>query len=253
MVPIPWSEVRAPKIIPLKRPPIEIGAMARLDDLGWREHEIKVQNRRRLGIGCAIIASITGIVVPLIFRWMEYAQSIKMNVRDDLTLREVLLIVGAINAILLAVTFPLAVFTAPKSRSQRINEFIDSGSRTYGPTDSSLTRIIFTFLMLGLLLGEFLVIDGIRSHWLRIRLRHVDRHRAALILQMLMDQPCGIDPRSLIRIGENPRQFRQILAYLMTYEWANISSKGNCLTLLSPAKRQLKHAEEGFFAATADV
>jgi hypothetical protein len=251
MISIPWSVVRAPKIIPVKRPPIEVGAISRLDDLESREREIEGQNRRRLGFGCIIVALIVGIVIPVIFRWILHVHSIAANAQD-VSLRDIQPLIAAIDVCLLAVTFPIAALTAPKSRAQRINQFIESGTRCSGANDNVLIRIVVMLLMLGLLFGEFLVIDAIRSHWLRIRLRHVDRHRAALILQMLVNNPCGIDPRFLVRVGENPMHFRTILAYLMAYEWADISCKGDCLTLLSPAKRELKHAAEGFFAAAVE-
>jgi hypothetical protein len=77
-----------------------------------------------------------------------------------------------------------------------------------------------------------------------------DRHRVAVILQMLVSEPTGIDPRLLFQAGENPLHLRHTLAYLMAYEWADISPTGDSLTLLSPSRRHLRQAKSALFAAS---
>jgi len=96
------------------------------------------------------------------------------------------------------------------------------------------------------LYGEFLVIDAVKSWCVRFRLRTVDRYRAATILGALMTNYAGIDPRLLLRHGEDPMALRRTIAYLLACEWADISAAGDHLLLLSPARRALR---EGAFIA----
>ncbi len=95
-------------------------------------------------------------------------------------------------------------------------------------------------ILLGLLYGEFLVIDAIKSAWLNHRLRHVDRHRSTIILAKLFADPTGVDPRLLLQPGESPLHLRQTIAYLIANDWADISPHGDRLTLVSPARRALR-------------
>ena len=50
---------------------------------------------------------------------------------------------------------------------------------------------------------------------------------------MLVTEPKGIDPRALLQVGENPLHLRHNLGYLMAYEWADVSPKGDWLGLVS--------------------
>jgi hypothetical protein len=105
--------------------------------------------------------------------------------------------------------------------------------------------------MLGLLYGEFLIIDAIKFLSLCVRVRDVDRYLAAIILEMLFAEPKGIDPRALLQIGENPLHLRHTLGYLMAYEWADISPQGDWLGLLSSSNRELRHANKAMFGVSS--
>jgi hypothetical protein len=141
---------------------------------------------------------------------------------------------------LIATTLPVAAFTKKHSRADAIDRYIEEGGRRCGQNQDPVLGWVILCIMLSLLYGEFLIVDSLKTTWLRFRLRTVDRQRAAFILAMLFASPVGIDPRTLLRIGESPITLRRTIAYLMAYEWADISSNGDYLNLLSPAQRALR-------------
>ena len=224
------------------------GSRRRLERMERREEELKAANRVRAAKGCAVIAALVFVVIPILLRQVMRFEAVMHNVVEWDT-PEIWQLVICLDAMLLVFTFPVAVITNRESRSKRINEFLDTGTRATGSNDNPFIRIVLVICMLGLLYGEFLIVDAISSLWLRIRLRDVDRHRVAVILEMLIAEPRGIDPRLLLRMGENPLHLRHTLGYLMAYEWADISAEGDYLWLLSPAKRELRHAKAGLFEA----
>ena len=91
--------------------------------------------------------------------------------------------------------------------------------------------------MAGMLCGAFMAIDAIKTALVRRRLRGVDRFRAADTLRMLIDTPAGIDPRLLLLHGEEPLELRRMIAYLVIYDWADISGRGDHLVLMPPSRR----------------
>jgi hypothetical protein len=244
----PWSPVIAPKVRVAKRRAVSLGAMKALEGMERREGDLKAANRIRAVRGCAVIAVSVFVVIPILLRQVMRFEAVMHNVVEK-DAGEIWQLVMAFDAMLLVFTFPIAVITNRESRSKRINEFLDTGTRATGSNDNPFVRIVLVICMLGLLYGEFLIVDAIGSLWLRFRLRDVDRYRVAVILEMLVAEPRGIDPRLLLRMGENPLHLRHTLGYLMAYEWADISAEGDNLWLLSPAKRELRHAKAGLFEA----
>ena len=243
---LPWTPVRAPRVIPRNHRPVSLGAISKLSALENRERSLKQKNRMRIVVGFAIIAVMSGIVVPglliLLTRVQLHSQTAAHP--NSVNLRAIAL---PIDLAMFVITFFIAALTARNSRSAQINQFLETGTRPAGSNDNPLVRLIIMLAMLGFLFGAYLITHGIASLWLRFRLRDVDRHRVAIILQMLSNDPKGIDPRRLLQFGENPLHLRHTLGYLMAYEWADISPKGDWLTSLSPASRELRQAAAGLF------
>lgn len=100
----------------------------------------------------------------------------------------------ALSAVLLAGTSILAIVTRQNSRSDMINQFIETGTRSQGPQSDPFTAMLLIIITPALFQGEFLIIDAIKSTLLRIRLHNVDRHRAAVILATLLEHPTGLEP-----------------------------------------------------------
>lgn len=123
-----------------------------------------------------------------------------------------------------------------------VDQFLAAGRHPTGCNDNAFLRWALMIALAGVLFGEFLLIDAFKSWLLRRRLRSVDRYRAAMILAALMTSHAGIDPRPLLRHGENPVALRRMIAYLLACEWADISPAGDHLILLSPARRALREA-----------
>jgi len=146
----------------------------------------------------------------------------------------------AFSIVLVAVTFVIAAFTRKQSRSDVAKQVLDSGMHSGGSSANPLLGVVIALVMLGLLYGNFLVIDAVKATWVRHRLRAVDRHRAATILAMVFSQPADIETRTLQRLGETAIHLRTALAYLIAYEWVDISADGRYLRFLSPAKRVLR-------------
>ena len=196
IVSFPFAPVRAPRVLPAKRKAASIGALAALRQMDEREAKLKRANVLRAIGGCVVIAAAAAAMLGFMLLYVRLTLH-----RDDKPLadarstRNFALVIDAILAVML---IPVAIFTKPRSRSDRINQFMDYASRPAVQNDNVIARIVLVIVMLGMLLGEFLVIDAIQFLLLRIRLRQIDRHRAALILEMLLANPRGIDPRLLL-------------------------------------------------------
>ncbi len=145
-----------------------------------------------------------------------------------------------IDGTLVALTLPLALALRKESRADVAEQLLDSSTESSGGRDNPLAAFALIIIFLGFLYGEFLVIDALKTMWVRAKLRGVDRHRAAVILAKLAVEPVGIDPRTLLLHGENPFHLRQVLAYLVVSEWADVSPRGELLTLVSPAQRAFR-------------
>jgi hypothetical protein len=241
IVSYPFAPVRAPKVLPAKRKPASLGAMAALRQMDEREAKLKRANALRAIGGCIVIAAAAAAMLGFVLLYVRLAVHPDDKPLPDV--RSTRNFALGIDAFLAVMLIPVAIFTKPQSRSDRVNQFMDYSSRPAGQNDGAVVRLVLLIVMLGMLFGEFLLIDAVQFVLLRIRLRHIDRHRAALILEMLLANPRGIDPRLLLQIGENPLHLRATLAYLMAYEWADISPHGDWLELLSATKRDLRHAQ----------
>jgi hypothetical protein len=197
--------------------------------------------------GIAIIATLCAAGVPAI---TELALKLSQTLNPDPSrpARSIALLCLGIDAILLLVTFPFAIFVSRHSRSAVVNQFLEEGSRCNSSHDNPLLQFALILASIGLLYGEFMLIDAIRFLLLCARLRDVDRHQAALVLAMVAAEPRGIDIDSLTGTGENPLPIRRVLVYLMAYELADIPPNSNAVEILSPAKRELRHAENSAFA-----
>jgi hypothetical protein len=248
---VPFSPVRAPKIRVARRPPASLSALAALENLQERENELAHSNRNRALSGIAIVI-ISSIALPLVLEWLfQIHRNLRPSFSDRSPDAESLGLI--LDGFILVGTLPMAIAVGASSRSKLANQFLDSGTRPRGANDNPLMRLALMIIMLGFLYGEFLIVDSIRFGLLRIRLQAVDRHRAALILAKLFTEPAGIDPRTLLALGENPLHLRQILGYLMAYEWADISPRGDWLGAISPSKRELRHAKNALFEVATDT
>jgi hypothetical protein len=246
----PWTPVRVPRVQVAKRRVTSLGALAALGKLHEREHEIIHANILRGVAGCVVVL-MSCAALPVFAEWI-LRESGKINPNAAKSSPDLSSLCLALDLFLLLFTVPLAIAVSALSRSRLVNQFLDSGTRSSGTNDNPLVRFLVILVTLGLLYGEFLVIDAMRFAVLRIRLRNVDRHRAALILAKLFAEPAGIDPRTLLEFGENPLYLRQTLGYLMACEWADISPQDDWITFLSSSKRELRHARNGLFEFGAD-
>jgi hypothetical protein len=247
MFPHPWTPVRVPKVQAARRQATSLGGLAALEKLQKREQELIHINRLRAIGGCAAVL-ISCALMPFFAEWI-FRISGNLRPKGAGTVPDPRQFGLVLDGLLLIVTIPMAIAVSQRSRSRMVNEFLDTGMRPSGTRDNPLIRLGAMVVMLGFLYGEFLIVDAIRFLLLCIRLRNVDRFRAALVLAKLFAEPAGIDPRALLEVGENPLHLRQILGYLMAYEWADISPQGDWLGALSPSKRELRHASNGLFEA----
>jgi hypothetical protein len=209
-----------------------------LDQMTRREHHARATTRLRTLLALAIIAAILA-VLPTVF--LKAAHFFDALPPDDKLMHLSRWQFITINATLLLLTFPLALATRRESRSDTISQFLDAQNGPHADSPNALAmRIVLTIACLGLFQGEFLLIDAVKDSLLRLRLTGIDRDRAATILAQLHSTPAGLDPRLLIRHRESPQDFRKIIAYLLTHQWADVSPKADHLTLLSPARRALR-------------
>jgi hypothetical protein len=246
IVSLPWSPVRAPKVRPARRSPASIAACRALELMRDRENELAKQNRVRAIGGFAVL------VGSCVANYFCLKLAVKFSGESDgpspQRLHDSIPFALMFSGLLILITFPIAIFTRPRSRSDVVNQFLEHGTRSSGSNDNPFVRAWLAIMMLGLLYGEFLIVDAGKFLSLRVRLRDVDRHRVAVILQMLLADPRGIDPRPLLQIGETPLHLRHTLAYLMAYEWADISPQGDRLDLVSKSKRDLRNARKSLYA-----
>ena len=203
-----------------------------------RERRTRNLNRLRALAGIAIVSLLLAVLPRLIIKAAHFFDALPP---DDPQLALATWQFIAIDAGLLLLTFPVALASHRDSRNDSIYQFMDDSAhfRTQSADDLAL-RVVLTLGCLGLFPGEFLLIDAAKDAALRFRLRRVDRERAALILAALHTNPAGLDPRLLLQHRERPEDFRNVIAYLLTYHWADLSPNADHLTLLSPARRALK-------------
>ena len=216
------------------RTPIAVIAMQSMERMNARESELRRANFVRLTTGLLIIVGVLGLGV---WGLLGFIAHILAGADHPIPPIRIAIFFSLVT---LLPTFLIAAFTRKESRSDAADQVLESGSRSTGGDDNPLVRLYLVIIMLGLLYGEFLVIDAIKATWIRTRLRGVDRRRCAVILGTVLSQPIDIETRTLLRVGETPMQLRQLLAYLIAYEWVDISVDGLYLRLLSPARRALR-------------
>lgn len=219
-----------------RRRPSDTAVTRFLEQLTRREVTMQLQNALRLLAGLAIISAVLAVLPWLV---NKAAHFLDFNTDDHIQLRlwQWLLI----DAALLLITLPIAIATHKESRTDTANQYLNSGSMTHAASgEDLLLLIIITIGCLGLLQGEFLLIDALKTIFLRLRLAGIDRHRAAMIVATLAARPAGMKPEELIDPGETPEQFRKTIANLMVFDWVEFSSKEHHLMLLSPARRALR-------------
>jgi hypothetical protein len=239
---LPWSVVKPPIVRPTPRPSLALTALKARDQLRWREEEFRRSNRMRALNGVLVVVGVIAIGTPLLWGVLWYLHAVHdLEHYREMPGRLWLLIDG----VLLLCTVPLALLTRRKRRSDMVREFLQSGSRGCG--SEPLLGFTLALVCAGLFYGEFLIIDSLVTTFLRIRLRDVDRTRAASILAALFVDPRGLDPRTLLRHGEQIENLRFTLAYLMEYEWIDLAAEGDYVNLLSPAKRALRHCPDASF------
>ncbi len=246
-----FTPVRLPRLPPPpRRRPASVAALSALTHLYAREAELRRAAWGRLGGGCGIILAVLAASLVSVAWWLSARTRLPPPTgRADpaapvplarASAAELAGTVLAIDAGLAALMLPVAVFTRKPSRADVAQRVLDQGCRGNGGGDP-FTRVVLVVLAVGLLYGEFLIVDFVQSTWVAARLRGVDRHRAALVLATLRADPTGLDPRLLLRAGERPADLRRLIAYLILNEWADVSRHGDRLTLVSPARRRLRH------------
>jgi hypothetical protein len=214
------------------RTPPSLRGLHALDRLDQRESAAGLRNARLLATGVALVIAVAAL---LVFGMNALRVRFAPHAREGQT---ILLSIAAGMALL---SFLIALSAKRESRADVINQFIETGSRsTGGGNDNPLVSWSVALAFVGMLYGAFMTVDAIKSMWLRARLRDVDRFRAADILARLIDSPQGIDPRPLLRHGEDARALRRVIAYLMTYDWADISPAGDHLVLLPTWRRSMR-------------
>jgi hypothetical protein len=221
-----------------------------MESLFERERELANSNRLRAFGGCLTLAFTFAAGLLLLSRMLRF--SLLLHIEATPEPPNPLGVSLAIEAVLLAGAIPIAIVVRPRSRSDVVNQFLETGHHYGGTKDNPLLRLALTIIMLGFLYGEFLIVDSVKSVFLRLRLRNVDRHRSAIILHALLTEPRGIDPRVLLQFGEDALHLRHTLAYLIAHEWADISPHGDWLTLVSQSRRQLRRAQYAFLAPSTD-
>ncbi len=225
----------APRVRPLPKRRDSLVAVGALAHLAERERMLRQRDARVFVIGWCVVAFAIVIVPAAGMAYIKF----RAPGAPPLDFTRAVSVVGTV---LIACTFPIALLTRKASRADMVDQFMAEGCRPNGGNDDPFIRWALVVALVGTLYGEFLIIDGIKSWLVRLRLRTVDRYRAATILGSLMTNHAGIDPRLLLRHGENPLVLRRTIAYLLACEWADISPAGDHLLLLSPARRALREA-----------
>jgi hypothetical protein len=233
-----FSPVRPPRVTSLRTPTLSLTAASALEKCQQRETCIRRRNWNIVAGGIALIAGILVVLPFLIFLATQMSHPVASTTPSARRMPD-LRFVAEIEMAVFTVSFLLALCVRKQSRADVAQQFLDAGSRPHGGGDP-VTVFILVLLLLGLLYGQFLLIDGLKAIWVNYRLRHADRHRAALVLAALMQNPTGIDPRLLLQAPETPLHLRELIAYLVFNEWADVSPGGDRLTLVSPARHALR-------------
>ena len=233
--PVKSKRPTAPKVRPLPRRRDSLVAAGALALLSERERSLRLRDARVFVIGLLIVCGVIAALTAVGFAYL----SVRTPGHPPLGFARAVLTVGAV---MFAISFPIALLTRKASRADMVDEFMEQGVRANGGNCDPFIRLALVVAFVGTLYGEFLIIDAIKSLLVRVRLRSVDRYRVATILGALMTNHAGIDPRLLLRHGEDPLVLRRTIAYLLACEWADISPAGDHLLLLSPARRALRDA-----------
>jgi len=226
------SKVTPEQIAPAKaRHPQSERSVVALDLLRKRERDAARRTRRLFLSGVALLLGVPPIVLGALWRLAPHIAPPSKPEPVQLVY---------IGLALTVIASALALSVHKESRADLVQQYIDSGSHSSGTTGNPLVRWLLVLLMIGSTYGALICIDAAKTAWLRLRLRRVDRYRAASVLALLQSTPAGVDPRRLLLHGENSLAFRRTLAYLVIHDWANISPRGDHLVALSPARRHLR-------------
>jgi hypothetical protein len=200
--------------------------------LDRREGELGWRNRRLMATGLCILTGIPTVLLTLVGMWCVRYQSRPAPQTASF--------LGGVAAATIAFSMLLAPFIRRGSRADAIERFVNA--QPHGGNVNPLIRILVSVMFAGALFGGFMCIDALKMSLLKLRLRGagVDRIRCATVLKELLDHPAGVSPLLLMRYGEDVREFRRTLAWLMLHSWADISAQGDHVMLLSPARRALR-------------
>ena len=205
------------------------------DGLGRRERALFRREAIRFSAGVAVILASMAITFGVVVFASQFLRGTGRPMTMEDQKRSAPMLIG----LLTTCSIPIAVFTRKESRSDLAEQILREGARA-NPNDNPAMRFLVCLALIGLVYGEFMVIDAIKAWWIRAKLRRVDRDRAAVILAILVTRPEGCAPGETLRHGEPVARLRQVLAYLITFEWIEVSRDSQHMMLLSPAKRALK-------------
>jgi hypothetical protein len=243
-----FSPVRPWKIKEPAQSSLTISAMAALSDLNNREAELRRANRQRLGWGLVVIVAVAATSLLPVAWWMSVATRLPPQIiggpdtqtvlihRSPAELASTVLLTDSVLAVLM---LPVAVMVKKPSRADVANQILKNGCNAQDA--NPILRLVIALVACGMLWGEFLIIDAVKTAWVVSRLSRVDRFRAAMILTKLRTEPIGLDPRRLLLFRECPVDLRRLIAYLVINEWADIAPRGDLLAEVSPARRRLRH------------
>lgn len=186
--------------------------------------------------GRLLLALLLLLTIPSVAMLAHWGITTAFNPSLAPTMREFIAAILIGNALAL----PISLTLHRQSRATYLLSLLADRPAVIPPNKPSafFVSIILNIIAGGMLLASFTALDATRRLTLFCKVRSVDLQRLAPILARLLHAKSqGIDPRPLQLIGEPRETYLRHLAYLLIYEWADLSPHGNHLTLIHPKHR----------------
>lgn len=183
------------------------------------------------------------VALPLIYAFIVYMSHGGAAGRADVGdgIREhPLRIVFECNLVIAILVAPAALFTRKESRADLVEVYLQKGHASPESADGSIGQMILGLALLGVIYGEFLIIDALKNVRLNVKLRRVDRTRAATILMETLRHTAGLETGGLLKWREDPISLRSTIGFLIAQEWVEVSRDGRRLYARSDAMRALR-------------